>query len=102
MEKHTVAVEIDIDGLKNINDEWLKLYWSVAQANPAKSNDPKAGYLATRINDEIVRRWLKNTPEEMYNHSTEQVYYRELVRHCEFVNGAWSIKADKEQADAKG
>lgn len=96
--KHTVTVEIDTDRLGSLTDEYLAALWAVAQTNPVPYDDPDAGRLATRIGDEIVRRWLESTPIEMYNHSMEQVYHRELTRHCIFVDGQW-VPRTPEQED---
>lgn len=87
--KHSVTIEIDTDRLGSLADEYLAAFWAVAQANPVPYDDPDAGRLATRIGDEIIHRWLKNAPVEMYHHSSEQAYHHELTRHCIFVDGQW-------------
>lgn len=99
--KHSVTIKIDTDHLKSITDEYLAGLYTVAQINPAVYGDFDAGELATRINDEIVRRWLKSAPIEMYNHSSEQAYHRELTRHCIFVGGQWVPRTDKESTDVQ-
>lgn len=101
--KRTVTIEINTDQLKSLTDEYLAALWAVAQVNPVPYDDPDAGELATRIGDEIIRRWLKGTPVEMYNHSSEQVFHRELCRHAIYVDGQWVTRtADTGVSNVQG
>lgn len=69
MSKHTVTIEIDTDQLASWTDQHLVSLWHVAQANPASGFDsPEPGRLAEAIGREIIRRFLVNTPPELYAH----------------------------------
>ncbi|OGU14547.1 MAG: hypothetical protein A2076_01650 [Geobacteraceae bacterium GWC2_53_11] len=64
--KHNVTIEIDTDKLSNYTDEYLTTLWHVSQANPAANDDHEAARIAESIGIEIIRRWLKVNPGEMY------------------------------------
>lgn len=87
--KVAVTIEIDTDRLSSYVDSYLVGLYHVAQLNPAPMEDLEAGKLADRIKDEIVRRWLKDTPGEAYSHSEGQAYWRELTKHCIWDGKQW-------------
>ena len=66
--KHRISIEIDEDALRNYTDEYIANLWHVAQANPAPFGDPNAARLAETLGLEIIRRWLKANPGDMYCH----------------------------------
>lgn len=70
-----VTVSIDVLNLNRISDERLALYWHVAQANPAQYDDRAAGDLAAKIGTEIIRRWLRAAPVEMYAHQQQSHFW---------------------------
>jgi hypothetical protein len=65
---HAITIEIDDAKLVGYTDEHLALCWHVAQANPAVFGDRMAGELTERIGREIIRRWLRNVPPELWHH----------------------------------
>lgn len=66
--KTTVTIEIDTDKLSAYTDSYLAQLWHVAQANPAPHGDPEAGQLVGKLTHEILRRWLKEQPAELFCH----------------------------------
>lgn len=67
----TVSIEIDPERLGGYSDQHLALLWRVAQANPAPYGDQTAAELVKGLGWEIIRRWLKGAPEEMYHHQAD-------------------------------
>lgn len=67
--KTTVSIEIDTDRLNGFTDAYLAQLWHVAQANPVNGfDDPMPGTVAEAIGREIIRRFLAQTPPELYSH----------------------------------
>ncbi|WP_454629578.1 hypothetical protein [Bradyrhizobium cenepequi] len=67
--KATVSIEIDTDSLQSVTDAYLASLWHVAQANPADGfESPYPGELAEHIGREIVRRFVRKTGPELWNH----------------------------------
>jgi len=83
--KTTITIEVDIDGLANIDDALLAAYWTAAQASPAPYTDRHAGELADSLGHEIIRRWLASAPALMYEHRLEMHYWSVLQQH-----GTWT------------
>lgn len=64
----SITITIDLDGLPNVSDEFLALYWHVAQANPVDSySDREPELIAEHVGREIIRRWLKDQPPSLWN-----------------------------------
>ncbi|MDP2398840.1 MAG: hypothetical protein Q8M53_10845 [Burkholderiales bacterium] len=64
----TIRIDIDLDALQSYADEYLAVCWHVAQANPASSFDsPEPGIIAEHVGREIIRRWLKEIPPQLWN-----------------------------------
>lgn len=80
-----VTIEIPVWDLRSVTDEYLAMYWHVAQANPAPYNDRPAGELVQRIGNEIVRRWLAAAPVEVHKHQEGSHYHSMLC-----AMGKWS------------
>jgi hypothetical protein len=78
--KISITIEIDDGNLARCSDEYLALYWHVAQANPAGHGDREAGELAERIGREIIRRWLRAVSPEMWHHQGRDYYWAELCK----------------------
>ncbi|WP_327587075.1 hypothetical protein OHA25_08690 [Nonomuraea sp. NBC_00507] len=89
MTKITVAFEIDTIRLHETADSYLATLWHIAQANPADSMDKDAGQLTERIGREIIRRWLKATPPELWHHQGHHYYWNELRQLGKWVDGVF-------------
>lgn len=76
--KTVVTFEIDADNLGNLTDTYLAQLWHIAQANPAPMEDASAGKLAEYIGREIVRRFLANTPPDLWSHQGHHAYWAAL------------------------
>lgn len=76
--KTTVTFEIETDNLGHASDSHLCALWHVAQGNPASIEDRDAGRLAEHIGREIIRRFLANTPPELWAHQGSHAYFCEL------------------------
>ncbi|MCK6427405.1 MAG: hypothetical protein L6Q75_20310 [Burkholderiaceae bacterium] len=63
-----VTFEIDPAGLRTVTDSHLAALWHVSQANPAPHGDRDACALAGAVTAEILRRWLAETPPDLYAH----------------------------------
>lgn len=82
--KHNITIEINTDQLQTLTDSALATAWTVAQANPAGIDDPTAGDLAEHIGREIIRRWLKSVPPELWHHQGNHHFWNILQKH-----GSW-------------
>ncbi|RZS47499.1 hypothetical protein [Sphaerotilus mobilis] len=90
-----VTFDINPDGLGSFTDSHLAALWHVSQANPAQHGDCQAGELARAVGVEIVRRWLAETPPELYAHQPSDHYWQTLVRHGAWTGqgGTWETRA---------
>lgn len=66
--KTRITIDIDTDALGNLTDTYLAALWHAAQANPAPIRDREAGAVAECIGREIIRRFLADTPPELWAH----------------------------------
>lgn len=87
MTKHAITVEIDEGQLSQYADSHLALLWHVAQANPASFADKSAGELVERISREIVTRWLRATPAELWHHQGRHYSHHWLTKFAKYVPG---------------
>ena len=78
--KHEITIDVDDDALASYTDDRLALCWHVAQHNPAPFGDYLAGQLTERIGREIIRRWLRNVPPELWRHQARDHFWNELRR----------------------
>lgn len=78
--KASIAFEIDSNTLGNLCDRYLCSLWHVAQANPAPMEDRAAGELAEHIGREIIRRFLANTPPELWARQGRHADFCEVLR----------------------
>lgn len=87
----TITLTVDTDHLTSVQDSRLHALWHVAQANPAPMEDRDAGDLVQAITMEIVRRWLKHAPVELYHHQPTNHYWHTLQRHGNWrgPGGTW-------------
>jgi hypothetical protein len=84
---HAITIEIDDDKLTSYTDEFLAVCWHLSQHNPAEHGDYMAGELAERIGREIIRRWLRNVPPELWHHQGRHHFSRELTRFATYEPG---------------
>ena len=77
--KTTVTFEIETDNLGHASDSHLCALWHVAHGNPASIEDRDAGRLAEHIGREIIRRFLSNTPPELWAHQGRHADWHELM-----------------------
>ena len=87
MTKHEIAIEIDDARLASYTDAYLAVCWHAAQHNPAPHGDYFAGELTERIGREIIRRWLKGTPPELWHHQGRDNPHKELRRFATYEPG---------------
>lgn len=87
MTKLTIGIEIDTGQLSSHSDSHLALLWDVAQANPVPLGDKHAGEIARKIGSEIIRRWLKGAPHELYRHQDHHYYWAELRKLGKWIDG---------------
>jgi hypothetical protein len=88
--KVTVGVEIDMDKLGSVTDEYLASCWHIAQANPAAHGDERAGELVEAVGTEIIRRFLKNVNPELYTHQRCHYFWKILTDNGKWDNsGIW-------------
>ena len=73
MTKTSITFEVDADSLESFTDTYIAQLWHVSQANPAPFGDAVACNFAERVGREIIRRWLINTPPELWAHQASHV-----------------------------
>lgn len=100
MGKTEITIEIDDELLASYNDRRLALCWHAAQANSAPYGDHRAGELVERIGREIIGRWLRTAPVELWKHQGRNNPHKHLADLAtykpggpsgtpEFHNGEW-------------
>lgn len=77
--KTVISIEIDTDRLETWTDQYLAQLWHVTQANPAPMEDRAAGALTEYVGREIIRRFLANTPPDLWNHQGRHAEFCELL-----------------------
>jgi len=85
-----ITIEVDEDQLASYTDQHLALCWHVAQANPADgfaTREP--GELAERIGREIIRRWLRAVPPELWHHQGRHYYWKQQSNLGKWVDGVF-------------
>ncbi|MEU6661201.1 hypothetical protein [Streptomyces sp. NPDC046821] len=95
--QQTISIEIDTDRLASHPDSHLAMLWHVAQANPALHGDVAAGEIVRHVGSEIIRRWLKAAPAEMYHHQDRHHYWSNLSRFASWdvVRQEWTLNEEK-------
>ena len=63
-----IAFQVDCSNLPDFTDSYLAQLWHIAQANPAPFGDATACAFAEQVGREIVRRWVRATPPELWHH----------------------------------
>ena len=85
----SITIEIDPAKLASYTDQHLAVCWHVAQANPAPAMDRDAGELTESIGREIVRRWLRSVPPELWHHQDRHYYWNELRKLGKWADGVF-------------
>lgn len=67
----TITFDIDLDRIAIYNDSYIAQLWHISQANPAPFGDHDACDFAEELSREIVRRWLKDVPSELWHHQAK-------------------------------
>ena len=100
--KATVTIEIDTTRLIHMDDSAIAQLWHIAQANPAPFADFDASKLAGSIGFEIIRRWLKSAPAELYTHQERHPYWNELQKLGGWKDGVFVPNCDQSSASKEG
>jgi hypothetical protein len=82
-----ITIEIDDAKLASYSDEFPAACWHAAQWNPAPHGDHAAGELTERIGREIIRRWLRGVPPELWHHQGRDYYRSGLSRVAAYEPG---------------
>ena len=77
--KTSITITVDEAALPGLTDDYLVALWHAAQANPAPIEDRAAGLAAEAIGREIIRRFLANTPPELWAHQGRHAEWHELM-----------------------
>lgn len=77
--KTSITIEIDSNHLAYLTDASLASLWHVTQANPAPLEDRAAGDITEHVGREIIRRFLANTPPELWAHQGRHAEWHELM-----------------------
>ncbi len=94
--KTSITIEFDPGQLPAYTDKYLAMLWHLAQANPADGfRNSQPGDLAMRIGWEIISRWLRTVPPEMYHHQQSHYAQYQLGRFAIYRPGgpAWDHEA---------
>jgi hypothetical protein len=83
-----ITIAIDPASLGHCGDAQLVLFWHVAQANPAHFGDPIASQLVETIGREIIRRWLKAVPPELWHHQGRHYEWSWLRKFAKYEPGS--------------
>ncbi len=87
MTKHEITIEIDDTKLASYTDGYLAVCWHAAQHNPAPYGDYFAGQLTEHIGREIIRRWLKEVPPELWHHQGSDHPHKWLTEFATYEPG---------------
>ncbi len=77
--KTSITITIDTDALGVLTDSYLAALWHVGQANPAPLENRAAGDVVEYLGREIIRRFLANTPPELWAHQGRHAEWHELM-----------------------
>ena len=77
--KTSITIEIDSNHLAYLTDASLASLWHVTQANPAPLEDRAAGDVTEHVGREIIRRFLANTPPELWAHQGRHADWHKLM-----------------------
>ena len=95
MKSVQITFTVDISyGLDSYSDAYIAQLWHIAQANPAPIGDKDACELVKKIGTEIIRRWLSNTPAELYHHQPENHFWKTLQQNGLWLDGKWTHNSE--------
>ena len=94
--KIAITIPIDTNELGVLTDSYLAALWHVGQANPAPLEDRAAGDVVEYLGREIIRRFLANTPPELWAHQGRHAEWHELM----VMKGHLSASATASEAQA--
>jgi hypothetical protein len=84
----SITIEFDPAQLASYTDQYLAMLWHLTQHNPADGFEhSQPGDLAMRVGWEIIRRWLKHVPPEMYRHQQSHYSSYQLGRFAIYRPG---------------
>lgn len=66
-----ITFEVNTESLNGYTDQYLAQLWHISQANPAPFGDLQAGRLAKMVGAEIIRRFVAQTPPELWTHQAD-------------------------------
>jgi len=69
----TITFTVAEGNLPNHTDQHLAALWHIAQANPAPFGDRTACAFAEHVGREIISRWLRSVPPELWAHQGRHV-----------------------------
>ena len=87
MTSHAITIEINDAKLASYTDGYLAVCWHAAQHNPAPYGDYFAGQLTEHIGREIIRRWLKEVPPELWHHQGSHHPHKWLTEFATYEPG---------------
>jgi hypothetical protein len=96
MSKTSITIDFDPDRLSTYTDTHLAMLWHLVQHNPADGFEhSQPGDLAAKVGWEIIRRWLKAAPVEMYHHQQSHYSQHQLGKFAIYQPGgrAWDHEA---------
>ena len=76
----SIHFQVSTDMLPHYADAYLAQLWHVSQANPAPFSDTTACRFAELVSREIVRRWLAQTPPDLWRAGPSAVGLNLAVR----------------------
>ncbi|HKS49212.1 MAG TPA: hypothetical protein VJT49_29705 [Amycolatopsis sp.] len=63
-----ITLTFDDEKLSSYEDSYLAALWHAVQASPAPHGGRPAGEVVELIGREIISRWLRGTPPQLWNH----------------------------------
>ena len=88
MTERAITIEFDDQMLTTVADEYLATLWHVAQANPVDGFENRGpGEIAERVGREIIRRWLRDAPIEIYHQQGRHYYAHQLRKFAKYEPG---------------
>lgn len=86
---HSITIDVDTAQLAGCSDSYLAGLWHLAQLNPAPIDDSDAAELVGKLQAEIVTRWLKATPPELWHHQPRHPYWWALTQLATWDGQRW-------------
>jgi hypothetical protein len=84
----SITIEFDPGQLSGYTDQYLAMLWHLTQHNPADGFEhSQPGELAMRVGWEIISRWLKHVPPELYRHQQSHYSHWQLGKFALYTPG---------------